>query len=663
MVQKIRDTDTWVKSTFAVSLGEEFETYQEKIAYSLADEQFGNVSEPKLQDEINDLLNNTRPGQGSPIPVYYTRRKSRDTSLGGNDAINPFYAFNEDDDPFYESLKSEFGPTGLGRSYSEMYDDTQQILYMTFGIPYYNTITSFYGSAIKATQADLMNKGAPKNDDDLLDLIGSSVRLFVQIPAIPIVFLRNVFGGDNKTPITKYYDLQNTMPLYYRVVNSILVELAINVGMSNDGYVFAREGSSDTSPTGSPISDQTQSELFEDSGKSVGDNALPEIFKKWGFDIYRIMARKHFFETGVSPDSSELTSTDEALRESFQDMRNGTVPSSDLEQDSGRTFLGSVINQFKGTTYDAQLYVGFKIEKSGGSSESFSNTTGESQVSQAVNSKIQGIRSTKFSAMYGNVTDQDSIIGDLAKGVKNTVSTVGGRFVDATGLEGAASIATGQGYVDIPDVWTGSSFDRSYSFTIQLRAPYGDTVSIMSSIYTPLALLLAAALPRAIGDSAYTSPFLCRAYSRGLFSIPLGIIDNMTITRGENEHGWTYNRLPTAVDVSFTIKDLSPNMYLFITQNSGQSALSEGFSALKDELFGPDIDTSAFKEYLLTLSGMGLAERTLWYENSKRQALRMLGILNTTYLNSYYWGYEMGANTALGRFTNAVTPKTKVPNN
>ena len=663
MPPTIRDADTWVKSTFAITIGEEFETYREKIAYSLADEQFGNVSEPKLQSEIDDLLNNTRPGRDTALPVYYTRKKSRDTSLGGNDAINPFYAFNEDDDPFYESTTSEFGPTGLGRSYSEMYDDTQQVLYMTFGIPYYNTVTSFYGSAIKATQADLMNKGAPKNDNDLLDLIGSSVRLFVQIPAIPFVFLQRLLGDPGKTRITKYYDLQNTMPLYYRVVNSILVELAINVNMANDGLLFGRERSSDTSPTGSPVSDKTQTELFEDSGKSVGDNGLPEIFQKWGFDIYRIMARKHFFETGVTPDSSELTSTDEALRESFQDMRNANVPSSDQEQDGGRTFLGTVINQFKGTLYDAQLYVGFKVEKTGGSSESFSNTTGESQISQSINSKIQGIRSAKFGAMNGNVSDPDSIVQDLVSGFKNTVSTVGGSFVNATGLEGVSSIATGQGYVDIPEVWTGSSFDRSYSFTIPLRSPYGDTVSIMSSIYTPLALLLAAALPRAIGDSAYTSPFLCRAYSRGLFSIPLGIIDSMTITRGENEHGWTYNRLPTAVDVNFTIKDLSPSMYLFVSQSVSQNPIKEITEAASNALFGGDLDTSTFKEYLLTLSGMGLAERTLWYESAKRSAQRMLGIANTTYLSPHYWGYETGNNTALGRFMNKVIPASKVPNN
>ena len=662
MKPTIRDADTWVKSTFAVSLGDEFENYRDKIAYSMADERFGNVSEPKLQAEIDDLLNNTTPGQGTAIPVYYTRRKSRDTSLGGNDAINPFYAFNEDDDPFYESITSEFGPTGLGRSYNEMYDDTQQILYMTFGIPYYNTIANFYNNAIKQTQADLMNKGVPKNDDDLLDLLGSTVNVFLTIPAIPAIFLSRILNFNDGVPITKYYDFQNTMPLYYRAVNTILVQLAINVGMSNDGLVLGRENRSGNSPTGSAVSDKTQSELFEDAGKSVGDNALPEIFRKWGFDIYRIMARKHFFETGISPDSSELTSTDEALRESFRDMRNANVPDSDQEQDGGRSFLSTVINQFKGTTYDAQLYVGFKVEKTAESSESFSNTTGESQISQSINSKIQSSRSAQFSAMKGNVTESnEGALGatqyavDSAKQVIEWVSST-------TGLEGAASIATGQGYVDIPEVWTGSSFERSYSFTIPLRSPYGDTVSIMSSIFTPLALLMAGALPRAIGDSAYTSPFLCRAYSRGLFSIPLGIIDSMTITRGANEHGWTYNRLPTAVDVSFTIKDLSPSMYLFISQTSGQNPLREIFEAGSDLLFGSDIDTSTFKEYLLTLSGMGLAERTLWYESSKRHAQRILGIANTTFLNPYYWGYEANTNTSLGRFMNAVTPVTKVPN-
>ena len=664
MKPTIRDADTWVKSTFAVTLGEDFQTYKEAVAYSLHDERFGNVSEPRLQQEIDDLLNNTAPGPGSPIPVYYTRRKSRDTSLGGNDAINPFYAFNEDDDPFYESKTSEFGPTGMGRSYSEMYDDNQQILYMTFGIPYYNSITAFYSTAIKSTLADLMNKGAPENDSDIGDLFGSGIRAFVDAAFIPIVYLNRIltFGGGTRTPVTKYYDFQNTMPLYYRVVNSILIQLAVNTNMSNDGKLLGNNEGTNRSATGtgSAISDKTQEELFEDASQTVGDEALPEIFRKWGFDIYRIMARKHSFESGLTPQSPELTSTDQALADSFRDIRNASVPETDQDQDGGRNFLSTAINQFKGTVYEAQMYVGFKVEKTGESSESFSNNTGESEVSRAINSKIQSVRSLKFSALGGNITDSGKGLGGVLEDIMGGVQKVGEGIVNTiSGLEGASSILTGQGHVDIPDVWTGSSFDRSYSFTIPLRSPYGDTVSIMQSIYTPLALILAASLPRAIGDSAYTSPFLCRAYSRGLFSIPLGIIDNVSITRGAQEHGWTYNRMPTSVDVTFSIKDLSPSMYMHIAEDAASNPVSQIGSAIADG-FG---DASTFKEYLLTLSGMGLAERTLWYENVKRQAQVVLGITNTTITNPYYWGYEAGGNTVLGRNISRVLPSTKVPNN
>src|SRR5699024_8216171 len=111
-------------------------------------------------------------------------------------------------------------------------------------------------------------------------------------------------------------------------------------------------------------------------------------------------------------------------------------------------------------------------------------------------------------------------------------NVVGGflREFSITGM--ASSILTGTIFVDIPEIWQSSSFSKNYSFNITLRAPYGDKVSIFQSIYIPLAMLIALAFPRSGGRNAYGTPFLIRAYSSGMFAIPLGIIDSFSITRG-----------------------------------------------------------------------------------------------------------------------------------
>ena len=51
------------------------------------------------------------------------------------------------------------------------------------------------------------------------------------------------------------------------------------------------------------------------------------------------------------------------------------------------------------------------------------------------------------------------------------------------------------------------------------------------------------------------SPFLVRAFYRGLFNCDMGIITSLSITKGK-EGSWTLNGLPTEVDLSLTIKDL-----------------------------------------------------------------------------------------------------------
>ena len=59
----------------------------------------------------------------------------------------------------------------------------------------------------------------------------------------------------------------------------------------------------------------------------------------------------------------------------------------------------------------------------------------------------------------------------------------------------------------------------------------------------------------------YKSPFLVRAFYKGLFNVDMGIITDLTFTKGK-EAAWSKSGIPLTVDVSFTIKDLYNDMYI-----------------------------------------------------------------------------------------------------
>jgi len=651
-----RDTDGFIQSIFSVQLGPQgdFSSWRDILLYNTMNDgptgnpdggtaAFGSpVSSEAMQQilaDIGDLWNG--------IPSYFSRGKARDSSLGGNDAINCYPQFNETDDvaehPFLSTNpKDTSGLSGMGRVYSETYDDQQQVMYMTFGVPQFNNLASFYSNAILGDLARLMNNGVNNTAGNLTYLVGEAIGTFVTLPVLPLIFINNILNNIGSTPITKYYDFQSAMPLYYRAVNSMMIHLTVNMGLSYD-TVLAPTGSSQavTGNTGQNLSADEQAAASLATNNGASTVGLPEMFQDYGFDIYRIMLKKYkYMSADFNPTS--VPNSDTVLLATSTD----TSPIVDVSTLAGN-FLSTTISQFKATFYDASLYVGFRIEKGVDTSESFTNETGESSIAQQINAKAQSARDMNFNLAQGNtgIAGLDAVI----KGVGGILSGA----ADTMGLAATfENILAGNGLIDFPDVWKSSSTSKNYTFNVSLRSPYGDPYSILQNLYIPLALLLAGGLPRAIGQSAYTAPFVCRAYCRGMFAVPLGMISHITIKRGADQFGWSTTRLPTCLDISFEIKDLSPAMYVAIGSGSTWEALMQVFTA-----------NSTFQEYLMTLSGMGLADRIGWLRNLRRKATYLLGQVASTKMSPFYWGATLG-NTIPARMISQFIPVTRVvPNN
>lgn len=219
-------------------------------------------------------------------------------------------------------------------------------------------------------------------------------------------------------------------------------------------------------------------------------------------------------------------------------------------------------------------YVAFYIDSTNQISESFSNTTGESQLSSAVNGVSDIARELQF--LVGNsgvvpeeLMDKMSIENAMSKIDDISKKYLGGNKLLKDIANQFGTVAVG-GKLLFPEIWQDSSFTKSYNISIKLRTPDGDKLSWFLNIYVPLCHLICLTAPTQSenGVSGYVSPPLIRAFYKGMFNCDMGIITDMNITKGK-EGAWTIDGLPTEVDVDITLKDLYSALMVTKENNPG----------------------------------------------------------------------------------------------
>ena len=591
------------------------------------------------------------------IDPIYARPNQSTTEVGGNDAINCYWQFGWDDDivpPMLSANKFQVEPStgGLGRVYSEMYDTNQQLLHISVGIPKYTNLVRFYSNLFSKELAKI-NTGGDGFCYQLGKIMGSGLAIGIELLALPFRYVMTLINYISNERITKYVDFEESMFLYYRYVNTALIELAVDMGL------MPKIGSKEILTTEGNVAnisyqDQLNSMFPVMTEQEALNSKMYPIFKG-GFDLFRILSLRdtrerlgHHNAEAVGPNTNDIVSNiqepDEEGRFQFLDTTY------DWFADRFRGFMSRAQASWQG----ADKYLSFKIEKSADASESFSNSTGESPVTTLFNSNSSIARTAKeylggkslVEAIPGIGTIVSSL-GDFVSGFVNTAS--GGTLSNVTG---PFAVIGGEASVDIPEIWQSSSFSKSHNFNVTLRSPYGDPYSIFTNIYIPLVMLMCMAMPRATGYNSYMQPFVLRAYSKGMFSIPYGIIESMSIRRGASEFGWNKQRLPTVVEISFTIKDLSP--FMVMGMDVGADLLSP-LKAIR-QLFA---ENSNFQEYLLTLSGMGLAERLIVTNHIKRRLTTVFRQIKSS-ISVNYGGFAF-ADSKIGRIIGAFSPYTRFP--
>lgn len=646
-----------------------------------------------------------------PEVSYFNQPIYTDTRVGCNDAMNPLWQFNRDDDirppmlfPPEIAASKTFGNNtdefknqaahsiGMGRVYAENYEANQQILWLEAGVPRFTNLLEFYRDAADADVATTVNAGTFQTLT-----IGVITKLLkgtiwaITLPLTSVFYLSRWTTMLANDRITKYYSFQPAMTMYYETVNAMLQYVAVSMGIhpyameqhavgkgssfvNGDQIVRAWGLSStnvtDTKNTGVRIPERdengnitgyryvnTESVRPDIDGNYPG---IPEILRR-GPDIFRIMNRRSQM---LDMNIANLETRDLAIAEQSQTGPGVNafippIPDAEYKDDTwvqkvGRFLSGSIRQAFgalKGSALGSGNHIGFRIERGLTPSETFSNTTGETGLAQKMNGismKYKEENETfgnSAAAAFAFKAGQEGI----TDGFKGVLKAIGLELKDEvlksvanfSGFDIGAVLLSGNGFLDIPEVWRSSSFEKSYSFNIQLRSRYGDPVSIFQSIYIPMLMLMALAAPRAIGTNMYTSPFLVRGFCRGMISIPLGLVTGMTIRRGRDEFGWTSDFLPTAVDIDLTIKDLSPSLFLSMQDNGVFDTFSRNTNLL---------------EYLDTLAGLGLKEKIFFFPKFMRKLRTTLAIARTTVFSTTYWGTRIGRSNAARVWFNSFVP-------
>ena len=310
-------------------------------------------------------------------------------------------------------------------------------------------------------------------------------------------------------------------------------------------------------------------ELSFESETTGGSNK----FQNYNWGINQGIA----YEIYTEEDSTEDDTKEDITEDEEENTDNSDGKKAKFDEDYS-DFFESTIEKIseKISDFESRLYYGnsiaFYINSDASFQDSFGNETTESSLSSLINGLSDKAREIQFllgtsRQMVGEAFDKvDGTLGPIKQQIDSIVNKVaGGNSIFATIANSVKTIVSG-GRLQFPQIWSNSSFSKSYSISIKLNTPSTDRVSWWLDIYVPLCHLMGLILPRSEYINSYTTPFIVKAFYKGMFNIDMGIITEMTFTKGK-EGSWTKDGLPTVVDVSFTIQDLYSTMSMTSTES------------------------------------------------------------------------------------------------
>lgn len=533
--------------------------------------------------------------------IYSTSmQKATDTTLGGNFVINPLPQFTRYCDLKHNILTKPDGrgkttllpkvtrtngtsansTNGMGRVYSEKFDDNMQVVHFRCGYPQFNSLTSFYANYYSIPAASMARSGRAPG---FFYSLGWAVGSVATIGLLPFIMAGKAIKFFLRRPASKYYYLKPSMLPYWGAVSSMVNAIAANMGLiprpiyEGAKALYEKENGMDQTdvsayhrliPTiyranggidvfavaqrGQMLVSHRRLLLDKQLNGITNKAQMRETFKKrlYGEDMGDVYAIVNKIDTSYEAYVDIWKNSEMMGKVSDEDVKNEAVVEKTGRMDEG--LWERTKKAFRDEARMASEFVSFRVDHTGTQTESFSNGTKEPSIQGQINGISASARETRFSMFDGNIEGTGIVAGALGA-VKDFALGVG----QGIGIQGLAQLA-GSAYVDIPKVWDSSSAEfNKLSLTIPLRSPYGDPLSRLQNIILPMCCLFAMSVPLSTGKQSHTSPFLIEYFAQGRAHSRLAIVDSLTITRGVGDVGWNNTGGFLGVDIQLGLLDLS----------------------------------------------------------------------------------------------------------
>lgn len=594
------------------------------------------------------------------------RNKFTDTTPGGNFWINPPPQWS----PTCDIRSSRFWTdqfSGMGSDYSVSIDDNADVVYFRMGVPEFNGMFTFLSNMFDSNAAYLARTGrSPGWLFKMAELASAIVHWPVQAISVTYNTVRWLAG----IPKSKFYYSKPAMPLYWKACTHMLNQLLINMGIVPRVFRTRHGTLTDVGKVST-----FDFSMYTSSERKQIANLLPGLWRADGtvdlFYLANRATRKQIrWQKALNQRLDENGDRESAIRAIYKHGNNWSDRAGDSSQSNLKTYLDSYYNSGLGkegnpndveragnytvdddgdtgtnsaksssgqtqtvttdterpktffdsiqTHLESELrdggaFIGFKVNHNGAIGESFQSSFKDNELAGFFNGFSANANDARFTLAGGQtgIPGVDALINGASDVLRGAIS--------GTGLGGIANIVLGQGFVDIPQHWAGStvSLPRE-TYTINLRSPYGHPVARIQNLIIPLVCLLNMALPHSAGAQAYTSPFLIEAFSKGRSQTRLGMVDSMSIQRGVGNVGWTRDKHPLGIDVTFSVVDLSPLMHMPIDPALNAGDLTNPAAAVNKLL----TDDTNYSDYLNILSAMGVNEQIYTSDKLARMLAR-----------------------------------------
>lgn len=608
----------------------------------------------------------------NPIDVFnrfYTTasRKFTSTRIGGNFGINVKPQFTRWADIRHGNrgfrgrltINNLNVDAGLGRVYSERYDDAQQMIMLQFGKEKFNSLSNFILSAIDYRDSYIANNGRYPTGYAVGSTVGAGIML-VAFPWMTLAIwgLKFASGLIANVDSFNYYYMEPAMHLYWSAVSQIVTILGTELGILIPELMPEK---TDANRIGVPVRLNT-SDLEEYKKLMPGlftENNYIDIFKiatttqtlanrllleeyelyqkgeESPYDFLGYVYKDGVIKEKASPGSGLINTLNYNL--SFEKWLNKLTKGDGLyaapEKTETKTADADIKTFGRGSdgrypvldkdesyanklaaTIDAGIkegggYAIFNVEFSGSTTESFSNNVSDINLGSTLHTVASAARNMKFNFAGGN------LFGETQQEAVGAVKNVVAGAVDSMtyGVSNVIQTLTGNAYVDIPKKWDTSDMSfPSITYNMSLRALYNTPFSRLKDELIPLAMILAGTLPLSAGQSAHTSPFLCEAFCKGIQHIKMGMITSLSVTRGVNNLAYDKNKNMRGIDVSFTITDFSTIMTAPVN-----TSIFDTFNISLE-------DNKPINRYLAVLASRDLLTSKYMVPRMKLKASRML---------------------------------------